>query len=183
MNQRSFFNLSTDSDPLIPFKTGFEAAVAALERFGGEQVVFETRSPLVVILAPMFRKLQERLTIAIPVEALNDGLHRHLEGKMGEPGLPLPSERLSAARTLKELGFNVEIKLRPYAGENFTSQSLPLRALEVFARICDQASTAVTLGEPIDGSARTKVIFSRVLASRLVNARLNEEGEPAHAVA
>ena len=169
--------LTLEPDPLLPFDKKFQHTVQSLEQphlQSFSNLVFRTRSPLIILLAPVFRRIQDRLHIVIGIEALNDPLHKQLESSLSIFGMPRPSERLSAARTLHELGFSVEIRLQPYVGANFSGTGLPKRAMEVFANICDSAAQSVSLAPMLGENSNEGMnyLFEQVLSKNLKTARL-----------
>ena len=112
-----YLDIIAEYDPLLPFESGFKNSLDWLNRFEKLQsdklqshsgIVFRTRSPLVILLTPVFKRFIDRIKIIIPIEALTDQLHLKLDPAAK---LPRPSERISAAKALEDLGFNVEIEL------------------------------------------------------------------------
>jgi DNA repair photolyase len=159
MDLRSrYIALSTEHDPLRPFENGFRASLEWIDRMDKASdkestLIFRTRSPLVILLTPGFRKIQSRLKIIVPVEALNDALHWKLDP---ESKLPRPSERIQAAQSLHKLGFDVDLELRPYLGQETNLPELPNRFLQSFANICDISASRVLLRESLTTSSHKK---------------------------
>lgn len=104
------------NDPLSPFDEKFHAALSALSiiaRGNVRRLVFQTRSPLVLLALPALEQLKRCASITVALEALDDGTHRrHL------PHDPLPSERIQTIRALSRMGFVVNVQLAPLLGRN-----------------------------------------------------------------
>ncbi len=172
-----YLEVVQEHDPLLPFEAGFKASLDWLNRFekivSGSLIVFRTRSPLVVLLAPVLKRFESRIKVIIPIEALNDSLHSKLDpqGK-----LPRPSERLHAAKALKQLGFDVELELRPFISES-ASSDLPTVLLKDFAKICDESASKVFLRDGIYSNtpSRADFYFSQKLGGHLLSAKLLTE--------
>ena len=101
----------TTTDPFLPFDGKFDASMKFLqlfERYTPGLLVVQTRSPLVVIAMPVFKKLGRHAAVTIPVET-------HLEESVQKytPGLPRIAERLKTANTLRNLGVEVTLQVAP----------------------------------------------------------------------
>jgi DNA repair photolyase len=103
--------LGTTTDPFHPFAGKFDASMKFLElfmRYTPGKLIVQTRSPLVVIAMPVFRKLGQRAAVTIGVETPNeDAVARYT------PGLPRFEERLKAATALRRFGIPVTLQVSP----------------------------------------------------------------------
>ena len=103
--------LGTTSDPFHPFAGKFDASMKFLElfmRYTPGKLVVQTRSPLVVIAMPVFRKLGHHASVTIGVETcLEDSVSKYT------PGLPRVDERLKAATALRRFGIPVTLQVSP----------------------------------------------------------------------
>ena len=107
----SVIYLGTTTDPFHPFAGKFDASMKFLElfmRYTPGKLIVQTRSPLVVIAMPVFRKLGHRAAVTIGVETPNeDAVARYT------PGLPRFEERLKAATALRRFGIPVTLQVSP----------------------------------------------------------------------
>lgn len=107
----SVIYLGTTTDPFHPFAGKFDASMKFLElfmRYTPGKLIVQTRSPLVVIAMPVFRKLGHHAAVTIGVETcLEDTVARYT------PGLPRVDERLKAATALRRFGIPVTLQVSP----------------------------------------------------------------------
>lgn len=171
----------TEHDPLIPFESGFKNSLDWLNRSeqndDKQRIIFRTRSPLVILLAPVMNRFKDRIKIIIPIEAITDQLHQVLDKTSA---LPRPSERLSAARALYNLGFQVEIELRPFIGDLQASSGLLRVAIRGFSSVCDNAASKIFLREPLaisHQSGRAGLLIRRELETHLMADKLSLESD------
>ena len=98
-------------DPLLPFREKFEAALRFFDSLLRAQVghlTIATRSPLILLAAPILRREKLRTSIVIAVESDRDQVARRFT-----PDLPRASERLRAAHSLHALGIDVTVQVSP----------------------------------------------------------------------
>jgi DNA repair photolyase len=178
--QANYREIIAEHDPLLPFESGFKSSLDWLNRFEKIQsrsaIVFRTRSPLVILLAPVLKRFSSRIKLIIPIEALTDSLHLKLDP---ESKLPRPSERIHAAKALHNLGFDVELELRPFVTDSPTTYEIPTRLVKAFAKICDESANRVFLRKPLitSNASRTDYYFSQKLGGHLLSAKLVVEAE------
>ena len=103
--------LGTTTDPFHPFAGTFDASMKCLElfqRYTPGKLIVQTRSPLVVIAMPVFRKLGHHAAVTIGIETcLEESVARYT------PGLPRVDERLKAATALRRFGIPVTLQVNP----------------------------------------------------------------------
>ena len=173
-----YLEIISEHDPLLPFESGFKSSLDWLNRFekiaSDSIIVFRTRSPLVILLAPILKRFRSKIKLIVPIEALTDDLHKKLDP---ESKLPRPSERISAAKALHNLGFDVELELRPFVSDSLTTYEIPTNLVKAFAKICDESAGRVFLREPLmNGSiGRSDFYFRQKLGGHLRNAKLTIE--------
>jgi len=181
-----YLDITKEQDPLLPFESGFKSSVEWLSRLEktpeDSEIIFRTRSPLVILLVPIFKRFHSRMRFIIPIEALTDSLHTKLDP---ESKLPRPSERIKAAKALHSLGLDVELELRPFISATPTTYEIPTRLVKTFAKICDESASKVFLRQPLKGSgtSKTEFYFSHKLGGHLMSARLIVESESARCAA
>lgn len=104
-----YFGVSMD--PFLPFDGKFEASMkflALFERYTPGMLIVQTRSPLVVIAMPVFKKLGQKVAVTIAVETpLEEMVQRYT------PGLPRVAERLKVATALRRFGVKVNMQVSP----------------------------------------------------------------------
>ncbi len=101
----------TTTDPFFPFEGKFDASMKFLqlfERYTPGLLVVQTRSPLVVIAMPVFKKLGNRAVVTVPIETpLADSVARYT------PGFPRVDERIKMASALRNMGVEVTLQVAP----------------------------------------------------------------------
>lgn len=109
--RHSVIYFGTTTDPFQPFEGKFDASMKFLElfrRYTPGLLVVQTRSPLVVIAMPVFRKLGVHAAVTIGIETnINEMAQRYT------PNLPRVEERLKAARALRNFGVEVTLQVGP----------------------------------------------------------------------
>lgn len=157
--------LGTTTDPFHPFAGKFDASMKFLElfmRYTPGKLIVQTRSPLVVIAMPVFRKLEHRAAVTIGVETPNeDAVARYT------PGLPRFEERLKAASALRRFGIPVTLQVSPV---------LPYgdwrKDAAAFAEVLVEHGDCVYVRSITDGTERVeRQIRSTPLAKRLAEDR------------
>lgn len=108
---RSAIYLGTTTDPFYPFEGKFDASMKFLElfqRYTPGMLVVQTRSPLIVIALPVFKRLGRHAAVTI-------GIETHLEDSVARytPGLPRVTERLKTASALRRFGVEVSLQVSP----------------------------------------------------------------------
>ena len=101
----------TTTDPFYPFEGKFDASMRFLELFQKYTpglLVVQTRSPLLVIAMPVFKRLGNHAAVTIGIES-------HLESSVERytPGLPRVEERLKTATALRRFGIEVTLQVSP----------------------------------------------------------------------
>ena len=174
----NYLEITAEHDPLLPFESGFKRSLDWLNRSekitSDSKIVFRTRSPLVILLAPILKRFQHRIKLIVPIEALTDSLHQKLDP---ESKLPRPSERIAAAKALNKLGFDVELEIRSFAGDSPATPEIPTRLVKEFAKICDESARTVFLRQPLNGNyaSRRDSYFNSKLGSYMQIAKLTTE--------
>lgn len=174
----NYLKIIAEHDPMLPFESGFKSSLDWLNRFEKIQrdsaIIFRTRSPLVVLLAPVLRRLKSRIKLIIPIEALSDSLHFQLDP---ESKLPRPSERMQAAKALHQLGFEVELELQPFVTSSKASYEIPSKLIKDFAQVCDESASRVLLRKPIvnNSFSKTERYLGKILGDNLLSAKLSVE--------
>jgi hypothetical protein len=103
--------LGTTTDPFYPFEGKFDASMRFLElfeRYTPGMLYIQTRSPLLVIALPIFKRLREHCAVTIGIETCDEESVRRYT-----PGLPRVSERLKTATALRRFGVEVNLQVRP----------------------------------------------------------------------
>ncbi len=108
-----------DSDPLLPFDQNFDLTVSMLKLLSQaniQELYFQTRSPIILILLPLLQSFGRKLRVVIGLESIDDCLSRELL-----PDLPLASDRIRAARVLSKFQIRVIVQTTqlphiPYPG-------------------------------------------------------------------
>jgi hypothetical protein len=101
----------TTTDPFFPFEGKFDASMKFLQlfqRYTPGLLVVQTRSPLVVIAMPVFRRLGANAVVTIGVETPGEEAVRRYT-----PGFPKTEERLKAAAALRKFGIEVTLQVAP----------------------------------------------------------------------
>lgn len=107
----SIIYLGTTTDPFFPFEGKFDASMKFLElfqRYTPGLLCVQTRSPLIVIALPVFKKLGKHCSITLGVETSSEEAVRRYT-----PGLPRISERLKTATALRRFGVEVNLQVNP----------------------------------------------------------------------
>ncbi len=109
--RQSIIYFGVGNDPFHPFEGRFDAAMQFLnlfQRYTPGQLVVQTRSPLIVIAMPVFKKLGIHASVTMPIETPDeDAVKRYT------PGLPKIAERLRAATVLRRFGIEVTLQVSP----------------------------------------------------------------------
>ena len=175
-----YLEIIAEHDPLLPFEAGFKSSLDWLNRFekiaSDSSIIFRTRSPLIILLAPVMRKFQAKMKIIIPIEAISDSLHQRLDP---DAKLPRPSERISGAKALHELGFDVELEIRPFVSDAPTTYETQISLVKAFARACDESAGKIFLRQPLINNRinRADLFFSQHFGGHLKSAKLSVETE------
>lgn len=101
----------TSTDPFFPFEGKFDASMRFLElfqRYTPGMLHVQTRSPLIVIALPVFKKLGRHCAVTIALETCTDELASRYT-----PDLPRISERLKTVRALRRFGVEVHLQVAP----------------------------------------------------------------------
>lgn len=126
--------LGANSDPFYPFEGKFHFTLKVIEALCEsqvQQIVIQTRSPLIVLALPLLSSLRDKLVITMALESRDEQLHlRH------SPQFPRPAERIKAARALKRAGFTVAIQAAPPKDE---------RNIAGYASLIDELSSFIIL--------------------------------------
>ena len=93
---------------IVGFSDVCELLTSLAHRLDG-QIVFQTRSPFVLLLLPLLRRFHVKVTMAF--EALDDETHALIT-----PNLPRPSERFHALKALQREGITVAASVFPLLG-------------------------------------------------------------------
>ncbi|MDC0357414.1 hypothetical protein OAO01_01235 [Oligoflexia bacterium] len=103
--------LGTTTDPFFPFEGKFDASMKFLDlfqRYTPGMLCIQTRSPLIVIALPVFKKLGKHCSVTLGLETcLEESVQRYT------PGLPRIAERLKTATALKRFGIEVNLQVNP----------------------------------------------------------------------
>ena len=161
----SGFYFGTSTDPFFPFEGKFDASMKFLQlfqKYTPGMLVVQTRSPLIVIAMPVFRKLGARAAVTIGIETCSEEcVDRYT------PGLPRMSERLKTANALRKLGVEVNLQVcpvLPYGDWRGDARS--------FAELLSAHADFVYVRSITDGSERVeKKIRNTTLAARLAEDR------------
>lgn len=108
---RATIVFGVSSDPFFPFEGRFDVSMKFLqlfERYLPGLLVVQTRSPLVVIAMPVFRRLGSRVSVTMAIETNSEEAVRRYT-----PGLPRIEERYRALRALRNLGIEVNVQVSP----------------------------------------------------------------------
>lgn len=98
-------------DPFHPFDEKFHVSLRFLEllsRYQPGRLVIQTRSPLIVLAAPVLERLKSCCTVTMGIETLSQEVAAELT-----PDLPQVSERLATMRTLRTFGLRVGVQMSP----------------------------------------------------------------------
>jgi len=98
-------------DPFHPFDEKFHVSLRFLEllaRYQPGRLVIQTRSPLIVLAAPVLERLKSCCIVSMGIETMNQAVAEELT-----PDLPQVSERLATMRTLRTLGLQVGVQMSP----------------------------------------------------------------------
>ncbi len=175
-----YLEIIAEHDPLLPFEAGFKSSLDWLNRFekiaSDSLIIFRSRSPLIILLTPVLKRFQARIKVIIPIEAITDSLHQKLDP---DAKLPRPSERISAAKALHELGFDVELEIRPFVSDVPTTYETQINLVKTFARSCDESAGKVFLRQPLINNRinRADLFFSQHFGGHLQSAKLSVETE------
>ena len=103
--------LGTTTDPFFPFEGKFDSSMRFLElfqRYTPGMLHVQTRSPLIVIAMPVFKRLGKNCAITLGLETpCDEAVARYT------PGLPRVEERLKTARALRRFGIETNIQVSP----------------------------------------------------------------------
>ncbi len=144
-------------DPCHPFEQHFRITLRLLEKLTRYQpggVIIQTRSPLLVIAAPVLKTLQGIVRVTVALETTDDTIARNLT-----PNLPRPTERLKLMQTLKTFGVPVTAQLYPVLPYGNWEKD----AQHVAATIAQHASTII-LGPLCESSRRSDAPLAQHLA-------------------
>lgn len=103
--------LGVGTDPFFPFEGRFDPSMRFLDifmRYRPGLLVVQTRSPLIVIAMPLFRKLGQNVAVTIGIETPSEDAVARFT-----PGLPRVSERLKTATALRRFGVEVTLQVNP----------------------------------------------------------------------
>lgn len=98
-------------DPFHPFDEKFHVSLRFLDllsRYQPGRLVIQTRSPLIVLAAPVLERLKRCCIVSMGIETLNQEVAIELT-----PDLPQVSERLATMRTLRNFGLKVGVQMAP----------------------------------------------------------------------
>ncbi len=108
---KSTIYLGASTDPFFPFEGKFDASMKFLQlflRYTPGMLIVQTRSPLIVIAMPVFKKLGKHAAVTFGIETpLEESVERYT------PGLPRISERLRAVTALRRFGIEVTLQVNP----------------------------------------------------------------------
>lgn len=126
-------------DPFHLFAGKFDISIKVLELFKTYvpgKLYFQTRSPLVVLALPVFKKLEGRVSVTIPIETMLESASERYT-----PNYPKIEERFKASLALKRFGVPTTIQVAPL---------LPygniLKDTKEFAELLDEHSNYISLG-------------------------------------
>jgi hypothetical protein len=103
--------LGAKSDPFYPIQGRLDAALKTIELLAQMQpdgLIIQTRSPLILLAAPILLAIRDRLRVVIALEAPTDKDHH-----LFTPEYPRPSERLETALALADLGIHTVLQFAP----------------------------------------------------------------------
>jgi DNA repair photolyase len=151
----------TTTDPFLSLHKKFDvtmACIALLERYVPGQVIFQTRSPMIISVLPALKALGERCVVAMPVETISEkAMSRYL------PGKPRIGERLIAADGLRRQGIRVNLQASPILPYGDAK-----RDAWDFAEILERHADYITFGCLASGSeADEKQLKNLPIAQRL----------------
>ncbi|MCB0352799.1 MAG: hypothetical protein KDD64_04715 [Bdellovibrionales bacterium] len=164
--------LGTTTDPFFPFEGKFDASMRFLElfqRYTPGMLIVQTRSPLIVIAMPIFKRLEHNCRVTMGIETNSEeSIARYT------PGLPRFEERLKTLRALRRFGITTHVQVSPV---------LPYGdwrlGATVFAEQINDVSDRVHVRPLTDGSEREeRRIKGTLLARRLVEDRKFEWLKP-----
>lgn len=104
-----YFGVTTD--PFLPFESKFDASMKFLDlfqRYTPGMLVIQTRSPLIVLALPVFKRLGRHAAVTIGVETPCEDAVRSYT-----PFLPRVRERLRTAEALRRFGVEVTLQVCP----------------------------------------------------------------------
>ena len=104
-----YFGVSTD--PFLPFDSKFDASMKFLDlfqRYTPGMLVIQTRSPLIVLALPVFKRLGKHAAVTIGIETPLEEMARAYT-----PALPRVEERLRTAEALRKFGVEVTLQVGP----------------------------------------------------------------------
>ena len=157
--------LGTTTDPFYPFEGKFDASMRFLElfqRYTPGMLYVQTRSPLLVIALPVFKKLGSRCAITI-------GLETHQEDAVSRytPGMPRISERLKTATALRRFGVEVNLQVSPVLPYGDWEEDA-----DEFADVLIEHGNSIYVRSITDGSERCeRKVRASALAKRLADDR------------
>ena len=108
-NAHIHFGVTTD--PFHPFEGKFDASMRFLELFTKYTpglLTVQTRSPLLVIAMPVFKRLGDRANVCFGIETQDESVVHELT-----PSLPRVAERLKAIQAFRRFGVPVSIQVHP----------------------------------------------------------------------
>ncbi len=157
--------LGTSTDPFFPFEGKFDSSMKFLQLFQKYTpglLVVQTRSPLIVIAMPVFKKLGVQAAVTIGIETNQEEVVERYT-----PGLPRVGERLKTAAALRKLGVEVTLQVcpvLPYGDWRADAHS--------FAELLAAHADYIYVRSITDGSERVeKKIRNSTLSRRLVEDR------------
>ncbi|MFN8389025.1 MAG: hypothetical protein U0136_01895 [Bdellovibrionota bacterium] len=110
-------------DPLSPLIERLPGTLGVLELLAAEgfgRVILQTRSPLALLAAPLFKSLGERGQINMGIETTNDDLAARVT-----PHLPKPTERIAALQALQATGIPTSFQTAPIICREHGQNELP----------------------------------------------------------
>lgn len=108
-NAHIHFGVTTD--PFHPFEGKFDASMRFLELFTKYTpglLTVQTRSPLLVIALPVFKRLGNKAQVCFGIETHDENVVEDLT-----PSLPRVNERFKAIQAFKRFGISVAIQVDP----------------------------------------------------------------------
>ena len=159
--RRATVYLGISTDPFVPFEGKFDASMRFLEmflRYTPGMLIVQTRSPLLVIAMPVFRKLGRHVAVTIPIETPSEEAAQRYT-----PGFPRVGERLRCASALRKFGIEVTLQVAPVLpyGDWRTDAG-------AFADLLIEHSDHVYVRPMTDGSDRMEQKVRRTHLARLL---------------
>ncbi len=157
-----YFGVTTD--PFLPFESKFDASMKFLDifqRYTPGKLIVQTRSPLIVLALPVFKRLGKHASVTIGIETPCEDMVRYYT-----PSLPRVSERLRTVEAMRRFGIEVTLQVCPVLPYGEWREDAG-----AFAELLDANADYIHVKPLMDGSEQ---LDRRMKSSEIVRKLANE---------